>query len=68
MLRDLAILYLSSLCIKSFVFSFSYAFFCLFFSFVYSWLVILPQSAFYDVLLLKTLRVHALETPSPGLP
>ena len=32
------------------------------------WLVSLPQSALYDVLLLKTLRVHAPETPSPRLP
>jgi len=30
--------------------------------------VSLPQSALYDVLLLKTLRVHAPETPSPRLP
>jgi len=29
------------------------------------WLLSLPQSVLYDVLLLKTLRVHALETPSP---
>jgi len=27
--------------------------------------VSLPQSVLYDVLLLKTLRVHAPETPSP---
>jgi len=27
--------------------------------------VSLPQSVLYDGLLLKTLRVHALETPSP---
>ena len=44
---------------------FSYAFFCLFFSFMHSWLVSLPQSILYNVLLLKTLRVHAPETPSP---
>jgi len=27
--------------------------------------VSLPQSVVYDVLLLKILRMHALETPSP---
>ena len=48
-----------------FAVSFSYAFFCLFFSFMYSWLVSLPQSVLYDVLLVNTLRVHALEIPSP---
>jgi len=34
-------------------------------SLMYSWLVSLPHSVLYDVLLLNTLRVHALEIPRP---
>jgi len=47
---------------KSFAFSFSYAFLCLLLSSMYSW-VFLSQS-FKMFFLLKTLRVHAPETPS----
>jgi len=48
--------------------SFSYAFFCLFFYFMYLWLVRFPQSVLHDILLLKILRVHVPETPAVPTP
>jgi len=62
-LWNFAIIYLSSSCIKSFAFSFSYAIFCLLFSFIYSW-VSLCQS-FMMFYYSKSLRVHASETLVP---
>jgi len=39
-------------------------FICILLSIVFHVFVSLPQSVLYDVLLLKTLRVHAPKTPS----
>ena len=47
---------------KLFAFRFSYAFFCLSFSFMCSW--VCSHSVAYDVLTLKTLGAHAPELPT----